>query len=104
MQADKAGVDALVGKEIKLELTFDVFETSGGNADVKIGVYINGKLYDGKYILATDLEKAQLTRTCFVWVYKGPFTIKSVHRGADFSIYGFDKNWKKTLGLKKNGF
>ena len=67
---------------------------------MKLGVYVNGKLYEDKCMLVTDVETAQLTRTLFVWVGTGPFALQSLEEPTDFYIYGFDSNWEKTLGLR----
>ena len=50
LTADKAGADSLTGKEIILRVTVKLSNIVGNKADVELGIYINGKLYDGNTV------------------------------------------------------
>ena len=97
---DALGTDTLLGKELEVTLTFDVLETTGGRADLRVGIYVNGTLYQGKYFTVCDIDPKTMTRTMKLWVKNTPFEIKSVPSEPDLSLYGFDNaTWKRTLGL-----
>ena len=52
MTAEVAGLDSFIGEEILLQLSFEYGEVASGKADLTIGVYINGKLYnDAKFTI-----------------------------------------------------
>lgn len=97
---EKAGVDALVGKECKIRMTFDVMQISDERADVKLGIWINDKLYEGQYYVVNDIAMSTLTRYMKLWSTDVPYEIKSVDEPADLAMYGFDVNWRKTLGIR----
>lgn len=99
LEAEKAGVESLTDADLKLKVTFDLFKTSAEKTDAKLNIYINGKLYNGKSFMVQDVELKQMTRTCYIYVCEGPFKVESIKKPCDFSIYGFDRNWRKTLGL-----
>lgn len=54
MTADIAGVDSFVGKELLLQMSFEYGEVVDGVADLTIGVYINGKLYNNEKFTIPD--------------------------------------------------
>ena len=55
--ADFAGTQ-LIGTKFNLKLSYDLFDSNGDSGDdtLKIGVWINDKLYDSQYIEVTDYE------------------------------------------------
>ncbi len=97
LYAEDLGMDTLVGKDIKFRVTFDMLKTSKDKADVKFGVYVNDKFFDN--VLLEDLDVVDFTRTCNVFIHKGPAALKSVKMPINLSIFGFSADWKKTLGL-----
>lgn len=101
MSPESLGEDTLKGKDVEIRLTFDVMENSKEDADVRISIYVNGKLHNGKYYLLQGVHTDTINRTMKIYVVAGvgPFEIKSVEKPVDLSIYGFDYNWRKTLGL-----
>ena len=46
VNADVAGVSSFIGKEFLLQISFEYGEVVGGKADLTMGVYINGALYN----------------------------------------------------------
>ncbi len=48
MTAELAGLDSFIGEEILLQLSFEYGEVVNGKADLTIGVYINGQLYNNE--------------------------------------------------------
>lgn len=96
----KAGVNALLGDKVSFRLTFDVIKTSETDADLRMGIYIDGKLYDGKYFMLRDVKQSTLTRTCKLYVVNGPYEIESVKSPSDLSIYGFDnRTWHNVFRI-----
>ena len=89
LTAEKAGLDTLIGETVEIRLTFDLYKTTDGKADLRLGIFINGKLYDNKYQMVKNVELKQMTRTCMIYAFEGPFEIKSVYRKPTLSIYGF---------------
>lgn len=89
LTAGKAGLDTLVGETVEIRLTFDLYETSEGKADLRLGIFINGKLYENRYQMVRNVELKQMTRTCMIYAFEGPYEIQSVYRKPDLSIYGF---------------
>ena len=86
---EKAGVTALTGETIEMRMTFDLYKTADGKADLRLGIFINGKLYDNRYLMVKDVDTKQMTRTCMIYVTAGPFEVKSTYKKPDLSIYGF---------------
>ena len=81
--SDIACVDALVGKEIELNITTQFVEHDGDGAknDVKLGVWFNGKLYNNNYIYLDDYVDATYSMGTYLSFYVGnqvKVNIKSV--------------------------
>ena len=51
LNASDAGVGSFIGEEFLLQLSFEYGEMVGGKADLTMGVYINGKLYNNAPIV-----------------------------------------------------
>ena len=57
-------------------------------------------MLNNKYIVYKNAEEITLSRNLFVFAPKGgKVTVKSKDSKVRFSIWGFDNNWAKTLGL-----
>lgn len=98
----KAGVNSLLGDKVSFRLTFDVIKTSETDADLRMGIYIDGKLYDGKYFMLRDVKQATLTRTCKLYVVNGPYEIESVKTPSDLTVYGFDnRTWHNVFRIEQ---
>lgn len=98
LDAETAGVKTLTGRDVTFRLTFDIEETSDTLCDLKLGVYVNGKLYNDKHYTVRNAEIETLTRTFKVYATNAPFTVKSVVTQPDLSVYGFDnKTWKSKI-------
>ena len=54
MTAELAGIDSFIGEEILLQLSFEYGEVVNGKADLTIGVYINGHLYNDAVFTIPD--------------------------------------------------
>ena len=97
---------ALVGKDIKLQLSFEYVDSDGDGKkdDVKLGVWFNNVLYRNSFIYLIDYAE-NLGNTCSVYVQKADAWVKissdkTVDMGVDFTLFGFTKNWKQELGIK----
>ncbi|MBQ2986384.1 MAG: hypothetical protein IJE23_02750 [Tyzzerella sp.] len=99
MKPEVLGLDTFANKDLTIRITFDLLEVAEDIYNLKLGVYVNGKLYNDQHFTVEDAAVEQLTRTLRVKVFNGPFKAKSVETKSDLSIYGFDSNWKKTLGV-----
>lgn len=97
---DVAGVASLTDTDVKVRITFDVMELGDDKADLKLGIYINDKLYNGQHYVVNDIYTSTLTRVMKLWALEGPYKVKSVHDTPTLEIYGFDENWRKTLNIK----
>ena len=95
-----AGVKSLTGRDIELRVTFDLLQYSDDKADLKMGIYINGKLYNDEYFNITNVDTTVLTRTLYICAVAGPIKVESEKEPIDLSIYKLDANWKTTLGIK----
>lgn len=101
LQPEKAGVENFSDKDMDVRMVFDVMNTTKGRADVKLSIYFNGKLYNNRPFYVRDITSEFLSRAMIVNAKgTGNYTVKSVEQPADFTKYGFDNNWKKTLGLQ----
>ena len=98
LSAETAGVDSLVGKDITLRVTFDITDQGNGKSNMRMGIYVNGTLYDGTHYTVSNIDSETMTRTMKVYLTEVPFEIKSVPTDVDLSIYGFDnKTWKEKI-------
>ena len=98
MNAETAGVDAIVGKEVNLRVTFDITDKGHGKSDMRMGIYVNGKLYDGTYYTLRNVDTATMTRTMKLYVTSVPLEIKSAPITIDLAEFGFDnKTWKEKI-------
>lgn len=98
MNAETAGVDAIVGKEVNLRVTFDITDKGHGKSDMRMGIYVNGKLYDGTYYTLRNVDTATMTRTMKLYVTSVPLEIKSAPMTIDLAEFGFDnKTWKEKI-------
>ena len=65
---------------------------------MRVGIYVNGKLYEGKHYIVRNIDTETMTRKMKLYVTEVPFEIKSVPITIDLSIYGFDnKTWKDKI-------
>ena len=48
LSAQVAGVDSFVGEEFLLQMSFEYGQEIDGKADLKLGIYINGRLYNNQ--------------------------------------------------------
>ena len=96
------GMITFQGTAFTYRVTFDVFETIKGQFDANVGVYVNGKLCQGKHLFVKDVDADVLERGLFSYIGKngGSITMKSTRPEVDFTIYGLTKNWKKILGIR----
>ncbi len=62
LTADKAGVDSLTENEIILRTTIKLSNIVGNKADVELGIYINGKLYDDNTVVITGRNTGALQK------------------------------------------
>ena len=97
----KAGLTSFSEKEFTVRLTFDVTKKSNGKSNIILGVFINGKLYNGRYYCVQDVDGKTLTRNLQLYTTAMPFSIRSAKNAIDLSVYGFsNSNWKNQLGLR----
>lgn len=102
LKPEKAGMSALLGEKVSFRITFDVIKTSETDADLRLGIYLGDKLYDGKHFMLRNVKQTTLTRTCKLYVYNGPYEIESVKTPSDLSIFGFDnKTWKDLFKVEQ---
>ncbi len=100
LDPEKAGISSFVDNAFNIRLTFDVIKNNSQYSDYLLGVYINGKLYGDEFVTAKCVEAATLQRTIFIYTVKeGSIEIKSLNNKVDFTIFGFDNSWKKTLTI-----
>ncbi len=99
LKPEVLGLDTFANKDLTIRITFDLLEVAEDTYNLKLGIYVNGTLYNDQHYTVEDAAVKQLTRTLRVKVFNGPFKAKSVETKSDLSIYGFDSNWKKTLGV-----
>ena len=100
LDAKTAGLNSFTDSDINIRLTFDILDNGNGKADLKLGIYINGKLYNGQYYCVRNIDAATLTRNLQIYATGTPFTIKSSKSTTDLSVYGFSNTgWKKQLGV-----
>ena len=99
LKPEALGLDTFANKDLTMRITFDLLEVAEDTYNLKLGIYVNGTLYNDQHYTVEDAAVKQLTRTLRVKVFNGPFKAKSVETKSDLSIYGFDSNWKKTLGV-----
>ncbi len=98
IDAGKAGVDRLTGKELTFRLTFDIEDGPDGRSELCVGLYINGKLYDGRHYIVHNADTDTLTATFKLYAVKAPFSVRSIDRAPDLTKYGFDnKGWKNEI-------
>lgn len=100
LEPSVAGMESLTGTDLELRITFDIVEMSSKRSDLKMGIYINGKLYNDQFFVVTDVDTTVLTRTLYICTVVGPIKIESVKQPIDLAIYGLGADWKKTLGVK----
>ena len=62
MEAEKAGLDSFIGEEFLLQMSFEYGEVDANNkADLTIGVYINGILYNNQKFTIADCNMDNMT-------------------------------------------
>lgn len=54
LSAQTAGVDSFVGEEFLLQMSFEYGQEIAGKADLKLGIYINGILYNNQVFTIAD--------------------------------------------------
>lgn len=91
LRPEKAGVSSFIGEDTEIRTTFDMLKAEDGTVNMKVGIYINGKLYDDQFILVRDINPETFTKKIAYWTYEGDhtFEVKSIKRKPDLSIYGF---------------
>ena len=100
LRPELVGMESFSGKDLKIRVTFNLMEVEEDTYDLRLGVYVNDKLYENKHFDVQDVTLEMLTRTLRIKIYEGPCKMESVKREVDLSIYGLDKNWKQTLKIK----
>ena len=89
-----------LGESFELVMTFDVYGENEGRVNCKIGLYINGKLYNNNHLTLKNVEKDTLTRKLFIYGSgQGSVAIDSIYKKVDFTIWGLTDKWKQTLGI-----
>jgi hypothetical protein len=103
LHSDKAGVK-LTGEEVKITMSFEYVDSDedGKKDDVKFAVWFNGKAYQNRYFYLTDMVP-NLGGYMGIYVDNEDayLSIKTKAEPADFTEYGFTKNWKEELRLNK---
>ena len=100
LDAKTAGLTSFTDSDFTVRLTFDILDNGNGKSDLNLGIYINGKLYNGQHYCVRNIDAATLTRNLQIYATATPFTIKSSKSSTDLSVYGFTNNgWKKQLGI-----
>ena len=100
LDAKTAGLKSFTDSDFTVRLTFDVLSVGNGKADLNVGIYINGKLYNGQHYCVRNIDENTLTRNLQVYVTHTPFTLKSSKSNTDLSVYGFSNTgWKQQLGI-----
>ena len=100
LDAKTAGVKSFTDSDFTVRLTFDILDNGNGKSDLNLGIYINGKLYNGQYYCVRNIDAATLTRNLQVYATATPFTLKSSKSNTDLSVYGFSNTgWKQQLGI-----
>lgn len=89
---------------LKISTEFVDSDGDGRDDDVKLGVWFNDKLYRNNYIFLQDYRQ-YLGKYAFAYSSKdGSYmTIKSVagvDTGVDYTIFGFNDDWRKEFGLE----
>ena len=99
----KANTDTFNNKDITVKLSFEQvdLDDDGMLDDIRLWLYFDDVLYNGKPIKQL-VDYAQYIGTYF-GIYssneKAYVKVTAPIREVDFSIMGFSKDWKKTLGL-----
>ena len=94
-------MDTFFDTSFELRVTFDLVKENAKYINSNLGIYINGQMYKDNYIVVKHVEEQTLSRNLFIYTPKdGSVTITSVNNEVDFSVWGLDKSWKKTLGIK----
>lgn len=83
LTAEQAGVAALTNEELILRVTVELENIASNKADVKLGIYINGKLYDDKIILIEGRNTGALQRKIGFVSKNGKIKIASVEKESD---------------------
>ena len=100
LDAKTAGVKSFTDSDFTVKLTFDILDNGNGKADLNLGIYINGKLYNGQFYCVRNIDAGTLTRNLQIYATATPFTIKSAKSTTDLSVYGFSNTgWKRQLGI-----
>lgn len=85
---EEAGLSTLVEQELKIRLTFDLVTTEDKSTDLRLGVYLNEKLYN--FFVLRDVDPDSLHKTIRLYEPSVPFSIRSVEKKPmDLSVYGF---------------
>ena len=97
----EVGMNTFFDTNFELRVTFDVLKEDATYTNYHLGIYINGQMVDNDYAKVKYVEEETLSRNLFIYTPKdGSVTITSVNNEVDFSVWGLDKSWKKTLGIK----
>ena len=99
-QPSDFGLDTFLDKDLEIKFTVKTVQEIREYYYCILGFYVNGKMLNNKYIVYKNAEEITLSRNLFVFAPKGgKVTVKSKDSKVRFSIWGFDNNWTKTLGL-----
>ncbi|MBR4762259.1 MAG: hypothetical protein IK086_06450, partial [Clostridia bacterium] len=99
---EKAGVSKITDNELKWRFAFRVTPMNDSSSYLKLSIYINGELYDGKVFTLSAAETASLKRTMSVKVAGGKFAVSNV-KYEELSIEDFSvKNQNITKIEKKD--
>lgn len=75
---DIAGCQLTENNDLKLTVSFEFLNSNDINTDLKIGVFLNGLLYQNKYIEATGFSIADLKQFIKLYVNDSSLIVKSV--------------------------
>ena len=102
-KSEYAGVD-LTGQDVEFTMSFEYVDADGDGQknDVKLGVWFNGKAYRNKwYYLPNFAEQLGSHLGIYIPNEKTTLSIKTYTEPFVFEEFGFTKNWKHELRLKK---
>ena len=102
-KSEYAGVD-LTGQDVEFTMSFEYVDADGDGQknDVKLGVWFNGKAYRNKwYYLPNFAEQLGGHLGIYIPNEKTTLSIKTYTEAFVFEEFGFTKNWKHELRLKK---
>ena len=101
IEPQEVGMDTFFDTSFELRVTFDLVKENAKFINSNLGIYINGQMYKDNYIVVKHVEEQTLSRNLFIYTPKdGSVTITSVNNEVDFTIWGLNEAWKKTLGIK----